>query len=111
MDPRAQEVLDFWFGQGWEAAPPSDNFPARSQSWFRGGPEFDAEIMERFGDLCEGLLRGDLDGWQTDGGTQALAGVIVGDQFFRNSFRGTPKMYAADPIVLPWTKALVVSAE
>lgn len=110
MNPRAQEVLDFWFGPGWEAAPPSDSFPARSKVWFQGGPEVDAEITQRFGGLCEGLLRRELDGWQAEGATTALAAILVGDQMFRNAFRGTAKMYAADPKVLPWTKALVVSA-
>ncbi len=33
----------------------------------------------------------------------------AGDQLFRNAFRGTAKMYAADDKVLSWSKALLVS--
>lgn len=33
----------------------------------------------------------------------------AGDQLFRNAFRGTAKMYAADDQVLAWAKALLVS--
>ena len=32
----------------------------------------------------------------------------AGDQLFRNAFRGTAKMYAADDKVLAWAKTLLV---
>ena len=35
----------------------------------------------------------------------------AGDQLFRNAFRGTAKMYAADDKVLAWAKALLVSVQ
>lgn len=34
---------------------------------------------------------------------------LAGDQLFRNAYRGTSKMYAADGNVLGWTKGLLVS--
>lgn len=37
------------------------------------------------------------------------ASSSVGDQLFRNAFRGTAKMYAADDQVLAWAKALLSS--
>lgn len=34
--------------------------------------------------------------------------ACAGDQLFRNAFRGTAKMYAADDKVLAWAKTLLV---
>lgn len=77
--------------------------------WFGGGPEVDADITAKFGGDLEALLRHEYDGWQQGDPAEALAGVILGDQLSRNVFRGTAKMYAADPFVLPWAKRLAVS--
>lgn len=64
--------------------------------------------MSQFRGDCEALIAGQYDAWQHVP-LEALAGVILGDQLMRNAFRGTPKMYAADPKVLAWSKALLVS--
>jgi uncharacterized protein (DUF924 family) len=68
----------------------------------------DAEIVRRFTPDCEALLRGEYDSWAARP-LEALAAIIIGDQLSRNAFRGTPRMYAADPKVLAWAKQLVVS--
>ena len=44
MDPRAQAVLDFWFG-----APGSPEHGRDRPEWFRKDPAFDALIRARFG--------------------------------------------------------------
>lgn len=106
--PRAQAVLDYWFGEGWANARPDDTRPEKAKVWFRGGPEVDAEIVSLFLPDCEALLAGQYDGWRTQP-LGALAGIILGDQLFRNAFRGTAKMYAADERVLAWAKQLVAS--
>ena len=46
MLPTAQDVLDFWLGDGLERGWCSD---ARDELWFGGGPELDASIQARFG--------------------------------------------------------------
>jgi uncharacterized protein (DUF924 family) len=78
----ALEVVAFWREAG----------PAL---WFAKDPAFDARFRERFTTLHEQAARGELDAWtSTPEGTLAL--IILVDQFPRNAFRGTPKMYATD---------------
>jgi uncharacterized protein (DUF924 family) len=77
-----QHVLDFWREAG----------PAR---WFRKDDAFDADFRARFLGAHEAAARGDLDSWarRSDG---ALALLILLDQFPRNAFRGTARMYESD---------------
>lgn len=81
------------------AAPPSDIIAFWSEAgpsrWFAKDDEFDRRFRETFIDVHEAACRGELDGWQrTPGG--ALALILLLDQFPRNSFRNTPRMYASD---------------
>ncbi|KAL4431368.1 hypothetical protein ABPG75_006624 [Micractinium tetrahymenae] len=108
LPPRARAVIDFWFGEGWETAPPDDTRPSCKQAWYMSTPELDADIARRFGPDCETLLAGQLDSWRSVP-LAALAGVLLGDQLMRNAFRGTAKMYAADERVLDWAKGLLAS--
>ena len=78
----AKEVVAFWEGAG----------PAL---WFAKDDAFDRRFRERFLPLHERAAAGKLDGWnETPEG--ALALLILLDQFPRNAFRGTPRMYATD---------------
>ena len=63
--------------------------------WFSKDEAFDGEFRERFLAAHEAAARGELDGW---GATPegALALCILLDQFPRNAFRGTPRMFATD---------------
>jgi len=80
----ALEVVEFWK----EAGP---------NLWFAKDPEFDRRFRERFLARYEAASRGELSSWLAtpDG---ALALCILLDQFPRNSFRGTPRMYATDAL-------------
>ncbi len=85
-----RNVLDFWFG-----APGSSEFGAPRPAWFRQSDDFDAEIKTRFGQAVEAALADGLDDWCQDiDGTLAL--ILLLDQFPRNIFRGTAKMFAGD---------------
>jgi uncharacterized protein (DUF924 family) len=79
----ARKVLDFWF---------SDRVEKR---WYDSDPEFDREIVEKFGDLYRYAFEGELSGWTKTAET-ALALVILLDQFPRNMFRGSPQAYQSD---------------
>ncbi len=80
--PAAKEVVAFWEGAG----------PAL---WFAKDDEFDRRFRERFLALHEAAARGELEHWNaTPAG--ALALVVLLDQFPRNSFRDTPRMYSTD---------------
>jgi uncharacterized protein (DUF924 family) len=85
----AADVLAFWREAG----------PAR---WFRKDAAFDAEFCTRFLAAHEAALRGELDAWAQEA-QGALALVILLDQFPRNAFRGTPRMFESDE------RALVVA--
>lgn len=63
--------------------------------WFGGGPVFDAECRERFGDAHHAAARRELDGWA---GTPegALALLLLLDQIPRNIFRGSGHAFATD---------------
>src|SRR4051812_28751106 len=78
----AAAVIDFWRAAG-------------PQLWFAKDADFDTRFRERFLSLNEAAVRGDLAGWQ-DTADGALALVLLLDQFPRNAFRGTARMYAAD---------------
>ena len=79
--------MDYWLGEGWEAAPAGDTRPNDSKKWFMGGPEVDGVIIEQFGADCEALLAGELEDWRARP-LSTLAAIIVGDQFSRNAYRG-----------------------
>lgn len=103
LDPRAREVLDFWFG----AAGSPERGQARKQ-WFRKREAFDAQLRERFGAWLDAARAGELDAWcATPEG--ALALVIVLDQFSRNCLRGTPHAFSADAKALAIARAMVAS--
>jgi uncharacterized protein (DUF924 family) len=79
---RPDDVIAFWQKAG----------PSR---WFKKDGAFDSDFRERFLGMHEAAASGDLDGWlMTAEGSLALC--ILLDQFPRNAFRGTPRMFAAD---------------
>jgi uncharacterized protein (DUF924 family) len=80
--PDPEDVVRFWR----EAGP---------KRWFRRDDAFDALFRERFLAAHEAAASGQLAHWAaTPDGSLAL--VILLDQFPRNAFRGTPRMYATD---------------
>ncbi|MBT9558130.1 MAG: DUF924 domain-containing protein [Myxococcales bacterium] len=100
------EVLAFWFGPdrdgAWAATPETVRL------WFVKDLDFDATIVTRFGTTIEAALDGDarLASWETSS-EHALALVIVLDQFTRNAFRGSGRMFAGDARALALAKRLV----
>jgi uncharacterized protein (DUF924 family) len=73
----------------WSAAGPS--------KWFAKDEEFDRQLRERFLGLHEQAAQGALASWRGDA-ESALALVLLLDQFPRNAFRGTARMYATDAL-------------
>lgn len=63
--------------------------------WFAKDEAFDRRFRDRFLAAHDAAARGELAGWgnTADG---ALALIILLDQFPRNAFRGTARMYATD---------------
>ena len=83
-DPRADALTAFWRDAG----------PKR---WFAKDAAFDRDLASRFGDLHFAAARGELDAW-SERLPDALALVLLFDQFPRNAFRGTAHAFATDPL-------------
>ncbi|HYF19774.1 MAG TPA: DUF924 family protein [Ramlibacter sp.] len=80
--PSPADVVAFWTAAG-------------PRNWFRKDDGFDRDFRERFLPAHEAAARGELDGWaMTSEG--ALALLVLLDQFPRNAFRGTPRVFATD---------------
>ena len=72
---------------------------AGPKRWFDPEPVFDQSCRDRFLLTYEAAARGDLNEWElTPEGS--LAVVLLLDQFPRNMFRGTRRVYATDPAAL-----------
>ena len=82
--PDGRDVVSFWRAAG-------------PDLWFAKEEGFDRLFRERFLDLHEAAARGDLDRWaETPEGSLAL--ILLLDQFPRNAFRNSPRMYRTDPL-------------
>jgi uncharacterized protein (DUF924 family) len=76
--------------------------------WFAKDDGFDRRFRELFLQAHESAARGDLDHWQrTPGG--ALALILLLDQFPRNVFRGTRRMYVSDAAALRLAEAAIAA--
>lgn len=65
--------------------------------WFAKDPEFDHRFRTRFLALHEAAVHGELKEW-TATAEGSLALIILLDQFPRNAFRGTARMYDTDAL-------------
>jgi uncharacterized protein (DUF924 family) len=99
VTPLSRDILDFWFGP-----PPR----AARAEWFKKDPAFDATIRARFGDAIETELA-DTRPRYDDDVYDALARVVLLDQFTRNAFRDTPRAFAGDARALATAIAVVDS--
>lgn len=80
-----RDVLHFWLEE------------VEPKAWYLADGAVDAAIRERFSGLFEEAMSGRLGHWlgRPD---QALALLILLDQFSRNLFRGEARAFAADPL-------------
>lgn len=96
-EAQAARVVAFWREAG-------------EERWFEPDPDFDAAFRNGFLDLHLAAARGDLDGYAaTPEGSLAL--VLLLDQFPRNAFRGTPRMYASDALARRQARAAIEAGQ
>ncbi|SHE39445.1 Uncharacterized conserved protein, DUF924 family [Loktanella atrilutea] len=81
----AQDVLTFWL---------DDVAPA---DWYRQDDALDQRIRETFAETWEHAADGHLGLWLTCP-SEALAYIILTDQFPRNMFRGSGEAFSTDPL-------------
>jgi len=102
----SERVLAFWL----EPKPTSEaECEAKGRLWFAGGPDIDRQIRDQFQSLTEAARRGELDDW-LGVPRQALALLIVLDQFSRNLYRASSDAFAADPKALAIAEQLTEAA-
>jgi uncharacterized protein (DUF924 family) len=70
---------------------------AGDERWFEKDDDFDRTVTSIFLPTYEAASRGELAAWEVNA-ADALALVIVLDQFPRNMFRGTARASAIDPL-------------
>jgi uncharacterized protein (DUF924 family) len=94
-NPPAEDsaVVEFWRAAG-------------PQRWFEKDADFDCRFRERFLSLHEAATLGELADWPATS-KGALALVLLLDQFPRNAFRGTPRMYASEAMALVVASAAI----
>ena len=88
------EVLRYWFGLD-------------PKQWWNGGAGLDDDIRKRFATLWQEQRRRPLSDFLAGGPREALAAVVLFDQFPRNMHRGHADQFATDHIALAVAKAAV----
>ena len=86
-DANADDVLSFWFEE------------TKPYQWYRRDKAFDHLCAARFSVLHKAAASGALDVWRAKP-RNALARIIILDQFSRNMFRDTPQAFAFDILAL-----------
>ena len=90
MEIDAKAVLNFWFND------------TTSSQWFTKDPAFDALLRQRFLELTNRAIAGELGPW-SETPQDALALLLLLDQFPRQLWRNNAKAFAGD------TQALALS--
>ena len=90
----ASKVLRFWFE---ELAP---------RQWFSGDPDLDTDVRERFCPLTNLALAGGLLSWE-ERSEEALALMLMLDQFPRQIWRQSARAFAGDPRALALSQRAV----
>lgn len=88
-----ETVVQFWRDAG-------------ASRWFKKDTAFDDDFRARFAAEHEAAANGALDDWMNSA-EGALALLILLDQYPRNSFRGTARMFATDSKALAEAKTAI----
>ena len=91
IDPVAKKILEFWFSE------------ANKEKWWIKDEVFDQLIKQNFHTIYKQAAAGLLDNW-IDLPEEALALIIVLDQFPRNMFRNSHLAYETDEEAVNITK-------
>ena len=92
--PSHQDVVNFWFNE------------LRPAEWFRINQQLDQKIINKYTDLVDHALHGNLIDWSHKP-SSALALLLVFDQFPRHIWRGQSKAFIGDS----WALEISLEAE
>lgn len=90
-----EDVLSFWFTE------------LQPEAWFKRSDVTDQKIRDRFMSVYERLADSGAAPFTPRDGREALAAVIVLDQFPRNMFRGTARAFATDAVARAISKSAI----
>jgi len=93
-----KKVLDFWF-QGISDTTKIEKRKPPFSFWFRSSKDFDQKIRDAFERDYLNLREGNQQE-QIQSPQDALAAIIVLDQFSRNMYRNSTRMYESDELAL-----------
>jgi uncharacterized protein (DUF924 family) len=95
VSDRSAAVIKYWFGDDLDE--PKGNFGL----WYGGTPEIDNHIRETFGADVDAAIAGKYDSWADAGPLDALALVVLLDQFALNLWREGPEGYDTSKSAVP----------
>jgi len=105
---RLQEILAYWFEGATDETPIDRNaFPFKK--WFAKSPAIDSEIRKKFEVDLRRAEQGEYKSWELSPEGR-LALILLFDQFSRNMYRDTPKMFATDPLALALSLSSITEA-
>jgi uncharacterized protein (DUF924 family) len=114
-EEQVDTILAYWFNT--DAAGSSKNPPPtpseqwNSSLWFFGGEQVDAYILEHFAPLMAPVahaLQDDTSEFRHNMSTKTkVATIILLDQFTRNAYRGSSKMFQYDDLASSLAKIVI----
>ena len=93
----AADVLGYWFEHIDENVELDFQHPT-VRRWHSKDPAIDAQIRSTFGSLYDAVRARVQAGWHPDSLAGRVGAVIALDQFPRNMFRDSPRMYESDAL-------------
>jgi uncharacterized protein (DUF924 family) len=102
-----ESIYSYWFGKNINTW--SKTYPLNTKLWFKVNEQIDREIKEKFENILIDAATPNSNlyqRWQTTNRGK-LALIILLDQFPRNIYRGTTKMFEFDPLSLKLTLEII----
>lgn len=91
-----EEILNFWFKE------------INERLWWKKDKSFDRLIIDRFSDIHEKAIQGELFEWRFTA-KGSLAEIIILDQFSRNIFRDSARAFAYDGMALALSQEAIAA--
>jgi len=101
---RAANIMAYWYGPEYKTNPVADY-----KKWYDSTGQVDLYIREHYMQDLEAIARGECDLWLQAGPFEAMAGIVIMDQFTRNAYRGSGQAFSLDNKALSWADTLLTT--